>query len=245
MKTLTEYREMVEPYVCDTALFLDEAIKAGKDILLEGQLGALKDPDHGIYPMVTSSSTLAAYGAIGAGVPPYEIKEIITVVKAYSSAVGGGAFVSEILDEKEAEELRKRGGDGGEYGVTTGRPRRVGWFDAVATKYGCMTQGTTEVAFTVLDPLGYLDEIPVCIGYEIDGEITDRFPCTAKLEKAKPVIKKLPGWKCDITGIREFEKLPPEAQNYVNEIEKLIGFPITYVSNGPGREDIIKRVPKL
>ena len=245
MKTLTEYREMVEPYVCDTALFLDEAIKAGKDILLEGQLGALKDPDHGIYPMVTSSSTLAAYGAIGAGVPPYEIKEIITVVKAYSSAVGGGAFVSEILDEKEAEELRKRGGDGGEYGVTTGRPRRVGWFDAVATKYGCMTQGTTEVAFTVLDPLGYLDEIPVCIGYEIDGEITDRFPCTAKLEKAKPVIKKLPGGKCDITGIREFEKLPPEAQNYVNEIEKLIGFPITYVSNGPGREDIIKRVPKL
>ena len=245
MKTLTEYREMVEPYVCDTALFLDEAIKAGKDILLEGQLGALKDPDHGIYPMVTSSSTLAAYGAIGAGVPPYEIKEIITVVKAYSSAVGGGAFVSEILDEKEAEELRKRGGDGGEYGVTTGRPRRVGWFDAVATKYGCMTQGTTEVAFTVLDPLGYLYEIPVCIGYEIDGEITDRFPCTAKLEKAKPVIKKLPGWKCDITGIREFEKLPPEAQNYVNEIEKLIGFPITYVSNGPGREDIIKRVPKL
>lgn len=245
MKTLTEYREMVEPYVCDTALFLDEAIKAGKDILLEGQLGALKDPDHGIYPMVTSSSTLAAYGAIGAGVPPYEIKEIITVVKAYSSAVGGGAFVSEILDEKEAEELRKRGGDGGEYGVTTGRPRRVGWFDAVATKYGCMTQGTTEVAFTVLDPLGYLDEIPVCIGYEIGGEITDRFPCTAKLEKAKPVIKKLPGWKCDITGIREFEKLPPEAQNYVNEIEKLIGFPITYVSNGPGREDIIKRVPKL
>ena len=161
MKTLTEYREMVEPYVCDTALFLDEAIKTGKDILLEGQLGALKDPDHGIYPMVTSSSTLAAYGAIGAGVPPYEIKEIITVVKAYSSAVGGGAFVSEILDEKEAEELRKRGGDGGEYGVTTGRPRRVGWFDAVATKYGCMTQGTTEVAFTVLDPLGYLDEIPV------------------------------------------------------------------------------------
>lgn len=245
MKTLLEYKEMVEPYVCDVALFLDEAVKAGKNILLEGQLGALKDPDHGIYPMVTSSSTLAAYGAIGAGVPPYEIKEIITVVKAYSSAVGGGAFVSEILDEAEAEELRKRGGDGGEYGATTGRPRRVGWFDAVATKYGCMTQATTEVAFTVLDPLGYLDEIPVCVGYEIDGEVTDRFPCTAKLEKAKPVIKKLPGWKCDITGIREFEKLPAEAQNYVNEIEKLIGFPITYVSNGPGREDIIKRTPQL
>lgn len=245
MATLKEYKEMVAPYVCDVALFLDKAIKSGKQILLEGQLGALKDPDHGIYPMVTSSSTLAAYGAIGAGVPPYEITDIITVVKAYSSAVGGGAFVSEILDEVEAEELRKRGGDGGEYGATTGRPRRVGWFDAVATKYGCMTQGTTEVAFTVLDPLGYLDEIPVCVGYEIDGEVTDRFPCTSKLEKAKPVLKKLPGWKCDITGIREYDQLPAEAQNYVDEIEKMIGFPITYVSNGPGREDIIKRTPKL
>ena len=245
MATLKEYKEMVAPYVCDVAHFLDEAIKSGKQILLEGQLGALKDPDHGIYPMVTSSSTLAAYGAIGAGVPPYEITDIITVVKAYSSAVGGGAFVSEILDEVEAEELRKRGGDGGEYGATTGRPRRVGWFDAVATKYGCMTQGTTEVAFTVLDPLGYLDEIPVCVGYEIDGEVTDRFPCTSKLEKAKPVLKKLPGWKCDITGIREYDQLPAEAQNYVDEIEKMIGFPITYVSNGPGREDIIKRTPKL
>ena len=245
MATLKEYKEMVAPYVCDVALFLDEAIKSGKQILLEGQLGALKDPDHGIYPMVTSSSTLAAYGAIGAGVPPYEITDIITVVKAYSSAVGGGAFVSEILDEVEAEELRKRGGDRGEYGATTGRPRRVGWFDAVATKYGCMTQGTTEVAFTVLDPLGYLNEIPVCVGYEIDGEVTDRFPCTSKLEKAKPVLKKLPGWKCDITGIREYDQLPAEAQNYVDEIEKMIGFPITYVSNGPGREDIIKRTPKL
>ena len=245
MKTLMEYREMVKPYVCDVSLFLEEALRSGKDILLEGQLGALKDPDHGIYPMVTSSSTLAAYGAIGAGVPPYRIEEIITVVKAYSSAVGGGAFVSEILDEAEAEELRKRGGDGGEYGATTGRPRRVGWFDAVATRYGCMIQGTTQVAFTVLDPLGYLDEIPVCTGYEIDGEITTRFPCTTRLEKAKPVLRKLPGWKCDITGIREFEKLPAEAQHYVDEIEKLIGFPITYVSNGPGREDIIRRTPKL
>ena len=242
---MMEYKKMVEPYVCDVSAYLWKAIKEGKNILLEGQLGTMKDPDHGIYPMVTSSSTLAAYGAIGAGVPPYTIKDIITVVKAYSSAVGGGAFVSEILDEEEAEELRKRGGDGGEYGATTGRPRRVGWFDAVATKYGCMTQGTTEVAFTVLDPLGYLDEIPVCVGYEIDGEITTRFPTTARLEKAKPVLKKLPGWKCDITGIREFDRLPAEAQNYVNEIEKLIGFPITYVSNGPGREDIIKRTPQL
>ncbi|MBQ0078924.1 MAG: adenylosuccinate synthase [Eubacterium sp.] len=245
MATLHEYRDMVAPYVCDVSLFLSEAIAEGKEILLEGQLGSLKDTDHGIYPMVTSSSTLAAFGAIGAGLPPYEIKDIITVVKAYSSAVGGGAFVSEILDPEEADELRRRGGDGGEYGATTGRPRRVGWFDAVATKYGCMIQGTTEVAFTVLDPLGYLDEIPVCVGYEIDGEVTDRFPTTSKLEKAKPVLKTLPGWKCDITGIREFDKLPIEAQNYVNEIEKLIGFPITYVSNGPGRDDIIKRTPQL
>lgn len=245
MKTLAEYREMVAPYVCDVSEYLNEAMAEGKNILLEGQLGALKDTDHGIYPMVTSSSTLAGYGAVGAGVPPYAIKDIVTVVKAYSSSVGGGAFVSEILDEEEAEELRKRGGDGGEYGATTGRPRRVGWFDAVATKYGCMLQGTTEVAFTVLDPLGYLDEIPVCVGYEIDGKVTDRFPCTSKLEKAKPVLRKLPGWKCDITGIREFDELPVEAQNYVNEIEKLIGFPITYVSNGPGRDDIIKRKPQL
>ncbi|MDO4392991.1 MAG: adenylosuccinate synthase [Bacillota bacterium] len=245
MKTLAEYRDMVAPYVCDVSQFLHEALAEGKEILLEGQLGSLKDTDHGIYPMVTSSSTLAAFGAIGAGIPPYEIKDIITVVKAYSSAVGGGAFVSEILDEAEADELRNRGGDGGEYGATTGRPRRVGWFDAVATKYGCQIQGTTQVAFTVLDPLGYLDEIPVCVGYEIDGEVTDRFPCTSKLEKAKPVFKNFPGWKCDITGIREFDKLPLNAQNYVNEVEKLIGYPITLVSNGPGREDIIKRDPQI
>ena len=245
MATLKEYKEMVAPYVCDVALFLDEAIKSGKQILLEGQLGALKDPDHGIYPMVTSSSTLAAYGAIGAGVPPYEITDIITVVKAYSSAVGGGAFVSEILDEVEAEELRKRGGDGGEYGATTGRPRRMGWFDCVATKYGCRLQGATDVAFTVLDALGYLEEIPVCVGYEIDGEVTTDFPVTYKLEKAKPVLKKLPGWKCDIRGIRKFEDLPENCRKYVEFIEEQIGFPITMVSNGPGREDIIYRESPL
>ena len=178
-QTLMEYRKMVDPYVCDVSVFLDEAIKEGKTILLEGQLGSLKDPDHGIYPMVTSSSTLAAYGAIGAGIPPYEIKEIITVCKAYSSAVGAGAFVSEIFGE-EADELRRRGGDGGEYGATTGRPRRMGWFDVVASKYGCRIQGTTDVAFTVLDVLGYLDEIPVCVAYDIDGEITTDFPVTHK-----------------------------------------------------------------
>jgi len=212
---LVTYREMIRPYVCDVSAYLHNAIKEGKKILLEGQLGSLKDPDHGIYPMVTSSSTLAAYGAIGAGIPPYEIKDITTVVKAYSSAVGAGAFVSEIFGD-EAEELRNRGGDGGEYGATTGRPRRVGWFDAVATRYGCRIQGATEVAFTVLDVLGYLDEIPVCIGYEIDGEVTRDFPTTAKLEKAKPVFTKLPGWKTDIRGIKNYADLPENCRSILS-----------------------------
>ena len=237
---LMEYRRMIEPYVCDVSGYLDKALKEGRNILLEGQLGTLKDPDHGIYPMVTSSSTLAAYGAIGAGIPPYEIKQIITVCKAYSSAVGAGAFVSEIFGD-EADELRKRGGDGGEYGATTGRPRRMGWFDCVASKYGCRLQGATDVAFTVLDVLGYLDEIPVCVGYEIDGEVTTEFPTTRLLEKAKPVYKKLPGWKCDIRGIRKYEDLPENCRNYVEFIEEQIGYPITMVSNGPGRDDIIFR----
>ena len=234
---LVTYREMIRPYVCDVSAYLHNAIKEGKKILLEGQLGSLKDPDHGIYPMVTSSSTLAAYGAIGAGIPPYEIKDITTVVKAYSSAVGAGAFVSEIFGD-EAEELRNRGGDGGEYGATTGRPRRVGWFDAVATRYGRI-QGATEVAFTVLDVLGYLDEIPVCIGYEIDGEVTRDFPTTAKLEKAKPVFTKLPGWKTDIRGIKNYADLPENCRKYIEFVEKEIEVPITMVSNGPGRDDII------
>ena len=237
---LMEYRRMIEPYVCDVSGYLDKALKEGRNILLEGQLGTLKDPDHGIYPMVTSSSTLAAYGAIGAGIPPYEIKQIIAVCKAYSSAVGAGAFVSEIFGD-EADELRKRGGDGGEYGATTGRPRRMGWFDCVASKYGCRLQGATDVAFTVLDVLGYLDEIPVCVGYEIDGEVTTEFPTTRLLEKAKPVYKKLPGWKCDIRGIRKYEDLPENCRNYVEFIEEQIGYPITMVSNGPGRDDIIFR----
>ncbi len=244
LKTLHEYRDMIAPFVCDVSAFLDKALKEGKTILLEGQLGTMKDPDHGIYPMVTSSSTLAAYGAIGAGIPPYEIKEIVTVSKAYSSAVGAGAFVSEIFGD-EADELRRRGGDGGEFGATTGRPRRMGWFDCVATKYGCRLQGATDVAFTVLDALGYLDEIPVCVGYEIDGEVTTDFPVTYKLEKAKPVLKKLPGWKCDIRGIRNFDELPENCRKYVEFIEEQIGFPITMVSNGPGREDIIYRESPL
>ena len=240
METLREYRSMVAPYVCDVSAYLDRAIKEGKEILLEGQLGTLKDPDHGIYPMVTSSSTLAAYGAIGAGIPPYEIKKIIVVCKAYSSAVGAGAFVSEIFDE-EADELRRRGGDGGEYGATTGRPRRMGWFDCVASKYGCRLQGATDVAFTVLDVLGYLDEIPVCVGYEIDGEVTTDFPVTCKLEKAKPVLKVLPGWNCDIRGIKKYEDLPENCRNYIEFVEEQIGYPITMISNGPGRNDIIYR----
>lgn len=244
LNTLHEYRDMIAPFVCDVSAFLDKALKEGKTILLEGQLGTMKDPDHGIYPMVTSSSTLAAYGAIGAGIPPYEIKQIVTVSKAYSSAVGAGAFVSEIFGD-EADELRHRGGDGGEFGATTGRPRRMGWFDCVATKYGCRLQGATDVAFTVLDALGYLDEIPVCVGYEIDGEVTTDFPVTYKLEKAKPVLKKLPGWKCDIRGIRKFEDLPENCREYVEFIEEQIGFPITMVSNGPGREDIIYRESPL
>ena len=243
-ETLMKYREMVEPYVCDVSTYLWNAIKDGKNILLEGQLGTLKDPDHGIYPMVTSSSTLAAYGAIGAGLPPYEIKQVVTVVKAYSSAVGAGAFVSEIFGD-EADELRRRGGDGGEYGATTGRPRRMGWFDCVASKYGCRMQGTTDVAFTVVDALGYLDKIPVCVGYEIDGEVTTDFPTTTKLEKAKPVLEVLDGWGCDIRGIKNYDELPENCKKYIEFVEEHIGFPITMVSNGPKREDIIYRESKL
>lgn len=240
LETLHEYRDMIAPYVCDTALFIQEELKAGKIVLLEGQLGTLKDPDFGIYPMVTSSSTLAAYGAIGAGIPPYEIKDIIAVVKAYSSAVGAGEFVSEIFGE-EADELRHRGGDGGEYGATTGRPRRMGWFDAVASRYGVRMQGATQVSLTVLDVLGYLDELPICVGYEIDGKITRDFPVTAELKKAKPVYEKLPGWKCEIKGIRKYEELPENCRKYIEFIEKELGVPVTMVSNGPGREDIIYR----
>ena len=243
--TLMQYKEMIAPYVCDVSSYLSDAIKANKTILLEGQLGTLKDCDHGIYPMVTSSNTLAAYGAVGAGIPPYEIKQIITVCKAYSSAVGAGEFVSEIKDEAVADELRRRGGDGGEYGATTGRPRRMGWFDCVASKYGCRLQGTTAVAFTVLDVLGYLDEIPVCVGYEINGEVTTQFPVTRLLKIANPVYETLPGWKCDIMGIKNYEDLPENCRKYIEFIEKKIGYPITMISNGPSRDDIIYRKSAL
>lgn len=240
LNTLLEYRDMVKPYVCDVSAYLHQAIKEGKNILLEGQLGSLKDPDHGIYPMVTSSSTLAAYGAIGAGIPPYEIKNITAVVKAYSSAVGAGAFVSEIFGS-EADDLRRRGGDAGEFGATTGRPRRMGWFDAVASRYGCRIQGATEAVLTVLDVLGYLDEIPVCVGYDINGTVTKDFPTTVQLEKAKPVYTKLPGWNCSIRGIKKYGDLPKECREYVEFIEKELEVPVTMVSNGPGRDEIIYR----
>ncbi|MCQ2517068.1 MAG: adenylosuccinate synthase [Saccharofermentans sp.] len=233
--------ELIKPFVGDVQAFLFDAVASGKKILLEGQLGSMKDPDMGIYPMVTSSSTLAGYGAIGAGIPPYEIKDIVCVTKAYSSAVGAGAFVSEILDEAEAKELRDRGGDKGEYGATTGRPRRVGWFDAVATRYGVKVQGATEVAITNIDCLGYLDEIPVCIGYEIDGEVTKNFPNPTMLDKAKPVFVTLPGWKSDVRGFTKYEDLPQEARNYVEFIENEIGVHISIVSTGPKREEIIRR----
>ncbi len=239
--TLHSYRELIAPYLCDTSAYLAEAVKEGKDILLEGQLGSLKDTDHGIYPMVTSSSTLAAYGAVGAGIPPYEIKDIITVVKAYSSAVGGGEFVTEIPDEAAADELRKRGGDKGEYGATTGRPRRMGWFDAVASRYGCRIQGATEVVLTVIDVLGYLEELPVCTSYEIEGKVVKDFPSTPLLKKAKPVYEYLPGWKCDIRGIKEYSKLPDNCRKYIEFIEKELEVPIKMISNGPGRDEIIYR----
>lgn len=239
-QTLMEYKKMVEPYVCDVSAYLRDAMKEGKNVLLEGQLGALKDPDFGIYPMVTSSSTLAAYGAIGAGIPAYEIKDVVAVVKAYSSAVGAGEFVSEIFGE-EADELRRRGGDGGEFGATTGRPRRMGWFDAVASRYGCRMQGATEAALTVLDVLGYLDELPICVGYEIDGVVTKDFPTTVKLAKAKPVYEYLPGWNQEIRGIKEYKELPENCRKYIEFIEKELEVPITLISNGPGRDEIIRR----
>ncbi|NCB04061.1 MAG: adenylosuccinate synthase [Clostridia bacterium] len=237
---LTAYRARLAPFVGDVAVFLNNAVREGREILLEGQLGALKDPDNGIYPFTTSSSPLAGFAAVGAGIPPHAIQQIITVVKAYSSAVGAGAFVSEIFGD-EAKELRDRGGDGGEYGATTGRPRRMGWFDAVATKYGCMLQGTTDVALSLIDVLGYLDKIPVCVGYEIDGKVTRDFPVTPLLNRAKPVYDYLDGWKCDLRGITRYEDLPEQARRYVEFIEAHIGYPVTMISNGPKRDEVIYR----
>ena len=242
---LLECREMIRPYVGDAVTFVHEALAQGKTILLEGQLGSMKDPDLGIFPMTTSSHTLAGFGCVGAAVPPTAIKDVICVTKSYSSSVGSHTepFVSEVTGE-EGDELRRRGGDKGEFGATTGRPRRVGWFDAVATKYGCMVQGATQVALTCLDVLGYLDEIKVCVGYEIDGQVTDRFPTTPSLMRAKPVFETLPGWKSDVRGITDFEALPEQAKNYVKFLESHIGVPITIVSTGPKRHEIAMRQPQ-
>ena len=241
---MVQQRELIRPYVGDAARFVHTALRESKTVLLEGQLGTMKDPDFGIYPMTTSSNTLAGYGCIGAGIPPRYIEDIVAVTKAYSSSVGGGNFVSEIFGE-EADELRKRGGDKGEFGATTGRPRRVGWFDAVATRYGVEMQGATEVCLTCLDVLGYLDEIKVCTGYEIDGRIVKDFPVTRLLKDARPIYTVLPGWKSDIRGITDEEKLPKEALVYVDFIEQEIGVPIKLFSTGPKRHEIIHRTPKI
>lgn len=237
---LVSYRERLRPFVADTAVFLNNAIRQGKNILLEGQLGSLKDPDNGIYPFTTSSSPLAGFACVGAAIPPYAIQQVIVVVKAYSSAVGAGAFVSEIFGP-EADELRDRGGDGGEYGATTGRPRRMGWLDTVAVKYGCMLQGCTDVCLSLIDVLGYLDKIPVCTAYEVDGRTITDFPVTPLLNRAKPVYEYVDGWKSDILGCRRWEDLPENARKYIEFVEEKIGYPITIISTGPKRDDIIYR----
>ncbi len=241
---MLEQRELIRPYVGDVAVFVRQALRDGQTILIEGQLGTMKDPDFGIYPMTTSSNTLAGYGCIGAGIPPRYLQDIVAVTKAYSSSVGGGDFVTEIFGE-EADELRKRGGDKGEFGATTGRPRRVGWFDAVATRYGVEMQGATEVCLTCLDVLGYLNEIKVCTAYEINGKIVKDFPVTRLLKDAKPIYTILPGWNCDIRGITDEAALPKEALAYVDFIEQELGVPVKMFSTGPKRHEIIHRTAKV
>ena len=225
------------PYVCDAGNYLRTAHAAGKRILFEAQLGALRDVDLGIYPYTSSSSPLAAYAPIGAGVPDVRIDQVVGVVKAYSTCVGEGPFVTEWFGE-EAERLRQAGG---EYGAATGRPRRVGPFDAVATRYGLTIQGATQVALTKLDTLSYLDKIPVCVAYELHGKRIERFPFTPELAHAKPVIEYLPGWQEEISDTRYFDQLPKAARDYVLYLEKIMGVPVTYVSVGPNRQEIIYR----
>ena len=237
---IAAFREKLAPYVTDTTTLLLDAVDAGKTVVLEGQLGTLRDPDHGIYPYPTSSSPLAGFGSVGAGVPPWSITRIVAVTKAYSSCVGAGPFVTELHGE-EAETLRKLGGSAGEYGATTGRPRRVGWFDCVATAYGCRVQGATEVAITNLDVLSYRDSIPVCTAYRIDGSTTAAFPVSRLLDKAAPVYEELPGWRTDLTATRRYDDLPQRAKDYVLFIEKRIRTPIKWISIGPHRDQIIMR----
>lgn len=237
---MLEAAQGILPFVDDTVTLIHDALSDGKHILLEGQLGALRDPDHGIYPYPTSSSPLAGFASVGAGIPPSSIQQVLTVTKAYSSCVGTGPFVTELQDP-EAQELRNRGGDAGEYGATTGRPRRVGWFDVVATRYGCRIQGATEVVLTNLDVLGYLDTIPVCFAYETGSERTESFPPPAQLDQAKPVLTSLPGWRQDVAEVRTFQDLPAQAQQYVLQLEEWIGIPITWIGVGPRRDQIIQR----
>ena len=237
---MVEQRELIAPYVGNAAAFLQFNLDKQKKVLLEGQLGTLKDTDFGIYPYVTSSNTIAGYGAVGAGIPPTELESVIAVTKAYSSAVGEGPFVTELHGE-QAETLRRLGGDKGEYGATTGRPRRVGWFDAVATSYGCRMQGATEAVLTAVDVLGYLDEINICNAYEVDGKVTTQFPTADKLDRATPLYMTMPGWKCDIRGETDYKKLPLNVKRFITVVENLIGVPINMISTGPRREDICKR----
>lgn len=236
---LIHYRSVIAPYVTDTFKYFQEAFDDNKRILLEGQLGALRDPDFGIYPYSTSSSTLALYGPIGAGLPRH-IDETWAVTKAYSSCVGAGPFVSEIFDDT-AHQLRIRGGDAGEFGATTGRPRRMGWFDAVATRYGCQVQGATHLVLTNLDVLGYLDKIPVCVAYETDGKRREHFPNITRLEHSVPILEYVDGWNCDISHIRDYDELPENCKKYVDRLEELVGVKIALVSNGPKREQIMTR----
>jgi len=240
VETLAAEGRRIEPLVCDTVALLKRALAQGQRILLEGQLGTLRDPDHGIYPFPTSSSPLAGFASVGAGVPPYEITRIVAVTKAYSSCVGAGPFVTELFGD-EAETLREKGGSAGEYGATTGRPRRVGWFDAVATRYGAAVQGATELAITNLDVLGYLDKIPICTRYEVDCVATDRFPLPLALDRAKPVFEMMPGWKNDISAARRWDDLPRAAKAYVERVEELVGVPVRHISTGPSREQMIDR----
>ena len=234
---IEEYCENIKPFICDTSRFLREAQEKGKKLLFEAQLGSLRDLDFGIYPYTTSSNTTAAFAPVGAGIPSAKIDNIVGVVKAYSTCVGEGPFVCEMFGDA-AEELRK---EGFEYGAKTGRPRRVGPIDLVATKYGVEVQAATEIALTKLDVLSYMDKIPVCTHYVVDGELTDRFPFPMALEDAEPVVDYMPGWKTDISNVRHWNKLPDEAKEYVKFVEKSIGCPITYISVGPERDSIIYR----
>ncbi len=233
-----QYGGCLKDYICNTTEYLTGAQRQGKNIMFEAQLGALRDIDCGSYPYTSSSYSIAGYACIGAGIPGSHMDRTVGIVKAYSTCVGEGPFTAEWFGP-EADKLREAGG---EYGVSTGRPRRVGPLDLVATRYGCLIQGATELALTKLDVLSYLEEIPVCTAYELDGKKTDRFPFPADLDRAKPVLERLPGWGgIDIGAVRRFEALPKAAQDYVLYVERALGVHIRYVSVGPGRDDIILR----